>query len=274
MNDKTIDEKIQDSFREENLKRIKNKIIVISGKGGVGKSTVSVNIAYAMALEGLSVGIMDVDLHGPSIAKMTGVENRRLTGEQNSRPKPIKAINNLYVLSIASMLESPDDPVIWRGPAKMGVIKQFLEEIDWPELDYLIIDCPPGTGDEPLSTVQLIGDVTGAIIVSTPQDVAFLDARKTISFAKKLNVPILGIVENMAGFTCPHCGKKVDIFKSGGAEKASKDFNLEILGKIPLDVNIVHSGDDGKPYVYHFAKTEGGKIFADIKDKIIKKTNK
>jgi len=271
LENKSIDEELMDFYRKENLQKIRNKIVVISGKGGVGKSTVSVNLAFSLALEGNKVGIMDVDIHGPSVAKMTGIEGKPLLQGENERIIPIKAYENLYVLSIASMLENPDDPIIWRGPAKIGVIKQFLEEVDWPELDYLIIDCPPGTGDEPLSVIQLIENVTGAVIVSTPQDVAFLDARKSISFAEKLNVPILGIVENMAGFICPHCGENIDIFKSGGAKKAGRDFNVEVLGSIPLEPSIVESGDEGKPFVYYYSKTEAGKVFKSIVEKIIDK---
>jgi ATP-binding protein involved in chromosome partitioning len=273
MDDNNMNDELGESQRKENLGKIKNKIVVISGKGGVGKSTVSVNLAYALALNGNKVGIMDVDIHGPSVAKMSGIEGRRLQVSNHGRPSPIEVVNNLFVLSIASMLENPDDPVIWRGPAKMGVIKQFLEEIDWPELDYLVVDCPPGTGDEPLSVIQLIGNVTGTVIVSTPQDVAFLDARKSINFAMKLNVPIIGIVENMAGFVCPHCGKNIDIFKSGGAKKAGADFNVDVLGSIPLDASIVESGDDGKPFVYYNSGTDAGKIFKSIVEKITDKIN-
>ena len=262
-------------LRMENLQKIKNKIVILSGKGGVGKSTVSVNLAYAFALSGFKTGIMDVDFHGPSIAKMTGIEGKKLEVDgKDMRPGPIKVINNLYVLSIASMLESPDDAVIWRGPMKMGVIKQFLEDIKWPELDYLVIDCPPGTGDEPLSIIQTIEDITGAIIVSTPQDIAFLDARKSINFVNKLNTRVLGIIENMSGFICPKCGEKIDIFKKGGAVKASKDFNIEILGEIPLEPDIVNSGDEGKPFVYFYNNSESSKVFISIAEKIIEKIKK
>ncbi|MCK4798852.1 MAG: Mrp/NBP35 family ATP-binding protein [Spirochaetes bacterium] len=273
MNKNNESSDLKEKYLNENLSKIKNKIVVISGKGGVGKSTVSVNLAYALALNGNKVGIMDVDIHGPSIAKMTGIEGKQLYSNEGERPKPIEVVNNFFVLSIASMLESSDDPVIWRGPMKMNIIKQFLEDIDWPELDYLIVDCPPGTGDEPLSVIQLLKDVTGTIIVSTPQDVAFLDARKTINFSKKLNVPILGIIENMSGFICPKCGEKIDIFKSGGAEKAAKDFKLNILGKIPIDTDIVNSSDNGKAYVYNFSKNQGAKIFKNITERILEKTN-
>lgn len=260
---------LDDMFLKDNLGRIKNKIIVLSGKGGVGKSTVSVNLAYSLALNGYKVGILDVDIHGPSIAKMTGIENKRISAHEGERPKPIEVVTNLYALTIASMTDSPDDPIIWRGPMKMNIIKQFLQDIEWPDLDFMIIDCPPGTGDEPLSAIQLIENVRGSIIVSTPQDVAFLDARKTINFSKKLNVPVLGIIENMSGFVCPKCGEKIDIFKSGGAEQAAKDFNLKLLGQIPIDTDIVDSGDSGKAYVYHYNKKEGAKVYKDISEKIL-----
>ncbi|MBN2545815.1 MAG: Mrp/NBP35 family ATP-binding protein [Spirochaetes bacterium] len=266
-------EELKKAMRIENLKKFKNKIVVMSGKGGVGKSTVSVNLAYGLTLSGFVTGIMDVDFHGPSVAKMTGIEKKQMIVEdQSGRPSPIKVINNLYVLSIASFMKSPDDSIIWRGPMKMGVINQFLEDIKWPELDYLIIDCPPGTGDEPLSIIQTIGDITGVVIVSTPQDIAFLDVRKSIDFANKLNVPILGLIENMAGFKCPKCGENIDIFKGGGAEKARKDFNIDILGQIPIDPEIVDSGDSGKPFIYFNSGNEAGKIFNDILEKIIGKT--
>lgn len=270
MTDKVKDKELTDKLINDNLNKIKNKIVILSGKGGVGKSTVSINLAYALVLEGKKVGIMDVDIHGPSIAKMAGIEGRVLSASTNKRPKPIEVVKNFYVLSIASMLRSPDDPVVWRGPMKMNMIKQFLSDIDWPELDFLIIDCPPGTGDEPLSVIQLLKKVTGCIIVSTPQDVAFLDARKTINFSKLLKTPILGIIENMAGFICPKCGEKIDIFKSGGAEKCIKDFNIELLGKIPIDIDIVESSDIGKAYVYYNSEKEGAKIYKEIAVKILK----
>lgn len=269
MHNPDTDEKIQQ--RNDNLKKIKHRIIVQSGKGGVGKSTVAVNLAYALTLNGYTVGIIDVDIHGPSVAKMTGIEGKPLMADATGRAKPVEALSNLHVLSMASMIETQDTPVIWRGPMKIGVIKQFLEDIEWPELDYLIVDCPPGTGDEPLSIIQYLERVDGTVIVSTPQDVAFLDARKSISFSHKLNLPILGIIENMAGFICPHCHQRTDIFKSGGAEKAAKDFDIEILGSIPIDTDIVESGDTGKAFVYHFNKSPAAAIFMDICTKIVNK---
>ncbi len=246
---------------EDNIGRIKKKLIVLSGKGGVGKSTVAVNMAYGFALSGYKVGILDVDLHGPSIVKMLGIEGVGIGNNEGEMPTPVKVHDNLHALSIASLLPGPDEPVIWRGPAKMGVIKQFMQEIEWPELDLLVIDCPPGTGDEPLSAVQILKKIDGAVIVSTPQDVAFLDARKTISFSQKLNIPILGIIENMSYLTCPHCNEKVDVFKGSGAEKAAKDFDLDVIAKIPLDTNIMETGDAGRPYIYDYSKKEGAKEF-------------
>ncbi len=258
---------------KENLARIKRKYIVLSGKGGVGKSTVSVNLAATLNLLGKKVGILDVDIHGPSIAKMTGISGKRLEMNKNGNPVPLKIKDNFYVLTIAALLESDDTPVVWRGPLKMTAIKQFLNDIEWPELDYLIIDCPPGTGDEPLSAVQLIGQVDGSIIVSTPQEVAFLDARKTINFSKMLKVPVVGIVENMSGFKCPKCGEITYIFKSGGAEKAAKDFGVDILGKVPFEIEMVESGDSGKFFVEKYPESEGAKVYKEIATKIMEKEN-
>ncbi|MBN1501368.1 MAG: P-loop NTPase [Spirochaetes bacterium] len=260
-------------IRNQNLSKMKNKIIIMSGKGGVGKSTVSVNVAYSLAALGYKTGILDVDFHGPSVAKMTGIEDCEIENSSSGRPMPVKAEENIFILSIASLLKTKDEAVIWRGPMKIGVIQQFFDEFEWPELDFLIIDCPPGTGDEPLSVIQTIGDVTGSIIVSTPQDIAFLDARKTITFSKKLNVPIIGIIENMSGFICPKCGERIDIFKNGGALKAKADFNVEILGHIPIEPEIVESGDRGKPYSVNNKKEKGAEIFMEITKKIISKVD-
>ncbi len=254
----------------ENLGRIKHKIVIISGKGGVGKSTIAVNLAYGLAVQGKKVGILDVDIHGPSIAMMLGIEGKRLN-VSNKRAAPIKVLDNLYALTIASLIPDSDDPVIWRGPMKMNVIKQFLQDIEWPILDYLIVDSPPGTGDEPLSVIQIIKNVDGSIIVSTAQEVAFLDARKTIKFSRKLSVPVLGIIENMSGFLCPHCGKKIELFHGRGADKAAADFGIDILGKIPFDTNIVKTSDTGRPYIYDFNQAEAAKEMKQIVDKIIQK---
>ncbi|MDP8201466.1 MAG: Mrp/NBP35 family ATP-binding protein [Candidatus Tenebribacter burtonii] len=266
-------EKTKEEIRiDANLDRIKRKLIVISGKGGVGKSTVAVNVAYGLASQGNKVGVLDVDIHGPSIAKMLGIEGKKLkmTGKSEF-PEPIKVTDNLYALTIATLVENPDDPIIWRGPLKIGVIKQFMQDIQWPELDYLIVDSPPGTGDEPLSVIQTLKKVDGSLIVSTSQDIALLDARKTIKFSQKMNVPILGIIENMSTFVCPHCGEKTDIFAGNGVKKAASDFNIDILGSIPIDVNIVKSGDTGEAYLKNNENQTSAKEFQIIISKIAAK---
>jgi len=264
-------QKQQDERVAATVSKIKHKVIILSGKGGVGKSTVSVNVAYSLAEQGKKVGLLDVDIHGPSIAKMVGIEGEAILGSKDGYPKPIKVNENLYAITMASFTSSPDEPIIWRGPLKMAMIKQFLSDIDWPELDYLIIDSPPGTGDEPLSVVQIIGNVDGAIIVSTPQDVALLDARKTIKFSQKMNVPILGIVENMSTFICPHCGEAIDIFKGLGVQKAAKDYNIDILGNIPLDPDVVAAGDRGTAFVSKFKESAGAQVYKQISAQITKK---
>ena len=273
--EKTAEEIKQEQRLEDNISRIKNKLIVISGKGGVGKSTVAVNLAYGLADEGKKVGILDVDIHGPSIAKMLGIEGQSLMVNRGEEfPMPVEVRPNLYAMTIASLMDNPDEPIVWRGPLKMGVIKQFLRDIQWPELDYLIVDSPPGTGDEPLSVVQILKNVDGSVIVSTPQDVALLDARKTIKFSNKMNVPIMGIVENMSTFVCPHCGKPIDIFKGNGVKKAAKDFNVDILGKIPIDTKIMESGDSGISYVENNEKSPAADEMKGIVTKIINKLEK
>ncbi|MDP8266923.1 MAG: Mrp/NBP35 family ATP-binding protein [Candidatus Aceula meridiana] len=230
------------------MQRIKQKIIVMSGKGGVGKTTVAVNLAYELASQGNSVGILDVDIHGPNIAKMLGIEDVKIS-TLDEQIQPCLVLPNLKAMSISMLMEDKDQPIIWRGPLKMKMIEQFLSDVDWGDLDYLIIDSPPGTGDEPLSVCQLISQISGAIIVTTPQDVAILDSRKSVLFAKFINVPVLGIIENMSGFICPHCEKSIEIFGQGGGEKAAEDLKVPYLGRIPIDSQIVKQGDAGKPFV-------------------------
>ena len=238
----------KDKILNDRMSRIKNKIIVMSGKGGVGKTSVSVNLSYALALMGREVGLVDIDLHGPNIAKMLGVEGQAFTGSDDGI-EPVRVLPNLKAASISFVMANPDMPIIWRGPLKMSAIRQFLEEINWGKLDYLIIDSPPGTGDEPLSACQLIPDVSGAVIVTTPQDVAILDARKSVFFARQLKIPVIGIIENMSGFVCPHCGKETSIFKKGGGERAAKDLGVPFLGRIPFDPRLVEMADEGTPFV-------------------------
>ncbi len=248
-----------------NLQKIKHKILVLSGKGGVGKSTVSVNLAVALSQDEHDVGILDIDIHGPSIPKMLGVEDKTPDSTENGFI-PVLYSPKLKVMSMGFLLPDTDSPVIWRGPMKMTAIKQLIGDFHWGNLDYLIVDIPPGTGDEPLSIAQLIPNCDGAIIVTTPQDVALVSVRKSINFVKQMGIPIIGIIENMSGFNCPHCGKSVDIFKTGGGVKASKDFNIPFLGKIPLDNHIVEAGDSGEPFIVKNKKSNTGKAF----DKIVK----
>ena len=256
-----------DSKVTKNLGRIKHKLIVLSGKGGVGKSTVSANLAFALSEKGYTVGLMDCDIHGPSIPKILGIEDKKPVSTREGIT-PVLVSPNLKVTSMGFLLQDKDSPVIWRGPLKMAAIKQFIGDFNWGNLDYLIVDLPPGTGDEPLSIAQLIPNNTGAIIVTTPQDVALVSVRKSINFVKKMNMNIIGIIENMSGFTCPHCGKNVDIFKTGGGQRASTDFQVPFLGKIPLDPEIVLTGDSGESYLIKHVSTEAGKAFMHIVEKI------
>jgi len=213
---------------KQNMANIKHKILVLSNKGGVGKSSVSVNLSCSLAEKGYRVGLLDADLHGPSVAKMLGFEGEKLTGS-NGQIKPIQVRENLSAVSMASLIESPDTPLVWRGPLKGIAIKQFLAEVSWGDLDFLIIDSPPGTGDEPLSVCQLIPELDGGVIVTTPQEIALSDSRKCIHFLRDINIPILGIIENMSGFRCPNCGEKIDLFMTGGGEKAASDFKVPFL---------------------------------------------
>ena len=244
MEERTYD----DSKVTTSLDKIEHKILVLSGKGGVGKSTVTTNIAVSLSKKGYDVGILDSDMHGPSIPKMLGIENQNITSNEN-KFEPIYFTRNLKVMSMGFLLQNNDDPVIWRGPMKMTAIKQLIGDVNWGNLNFLIVDLPPGTGDEPLSMIQLIPDCDGAIIVTTPQDVALVSVRKSINFVKKMNIPIIGIIENMSGFNCPHCGTSINIFGSGGGEKAAHDFNIPFLGKVPLNVQIAERGDSGIPFV-------------------------
>lgn len=238
---KQLDEKI-----EENMKNVKHKIAILSGKGGVGKTTVAVNLAYGLAMKGYETGLLDADIHGPNVPKMLGIEHEGIYGDENGM-EAIKVAPHLKAISLALVLEK-DVPVIWRGPLKMTAIKQFLGEVKWGNLDFLIVDLPPGTGDEPLSIAQLIKDGS-AIIVTTPQDVALLDSRRAVNFARQLNMKVIGIIENMSGFKCPYCGRQINLFKIGGGEQSAKEMKVDFLGSIPINEKIVIAGDIGKPFV-------------------------
>ena len=249
---------------QDNMGRIKHKVVVLSGKGGVGKSTVATNIAVALSAKGQKVGLMDVDIHGPSIPKMLGLEGHLLRGTETGLA-PIVYSDNLRVMSIGFILKSQNDAVLWRAPLKHKLIRDFLTDVQWGDLDYLIIDSPPGTGDEPLSVAQLLEDADGAVIVTTPQDVALIDVRKAITFCRQVKLPVLGVVENMSGFVCPHCGKTVDVFKTGGGEFMASDMGVPFLGRIPLEPAIVDAGDSGKPYFEYHRGSDTAKAF----DKVI-----
>lgn len=255
----------------ENLKGIENKIAVMSGKGGVGKSTVAANLALALAGRGKKVGLLDVDLHGPSIPKILGVEDGKLAANGKSI-EPVK-ISGLKVVSMAFLLKDADSPVIWKGPMKMGAIRDFLGSVSWGELDYLIVDLPPGTGDEPLSIAQLIPDPRGAVIVTTPQDVALLSVRKSLNFAKMLKLPIIGVLENMSGYRCPNCGHESALFKTGGGEKVAREFSVPFLGRIPIDEEIVEAEDAGEPYLTKHRGRDSAKAFEDAVGRIEKIVN-
>jgi ATP-binding protein involved in chromosome partitioning len=257
----------EDAKIKKALAKIKNRVLVFSGKGGVGKSTVAANLALALAKKGKKVGLLDVDIHGPNLPKMLGVEGRSLDVSSQGI-KPVRISDNLHLVSMSFLLQDPDLPVIWRGPMKMKAIEQFLGDVDWGELDWLIIDSPPGTGDEPLSVAQLI-PATGAVIVTTPQEVSLMDSKKAVAFARQLNLNILGIVENMSGMTCPHCGENIDLFKEGGGFKAAMELKIPFLGKIPLDPQIVILGDEGKSFIDTQPESKASQAFSDIVNRII-----
>jgi ATP-binding protein involved in chromosome partitioning len=244
----------QDQIRLR-MNQIKHKILVLSGKGGVGKSTVAVNLAVSLALTGKKVGLLDIDIHGPSIPKILNLEGNNLQTAEDMI-LPIEMLDNLKVISMGFLLRGSSDAVIWRGPMKYQMIKQFLKDVLWGSLDFLIVDSPPGTGDEPLSIVQLLENANGAIIVTTPQEVALSDVRKCITFCRQLNLPVLGVLENMSGFICPKCGHKTDIFKSGGGEKMAEEMAVPFLGRIPIDPAIVEACDSGKPYIQQYKDSQ------------------
>lgn len=258
----------QEKSIHETLAQIKHRLLVFSGKGGVGKSTVAANLGLALAEKGKQVGLIDVDIHGPNLAKMLGVEGKRFTASSEKKIIPVPVTDSLRLASMSFLLESPDLPVIWRGPLKMKVIQQFLADVAWGALDWLIIDSPPGTGDEPLSVAQLI-PATGAVVVTTPQEVSLLDSRKAINFARKLNLKVVGIIENMSGMTCPHCGNHIDLFKEGGGEKTAEEMGVPFLGRVPIEPHIVQSGDSGKPFIVENPDSEASKAFRRIVERIL-----
>ena len=234
-------------LKVDRMARVKHKIIIASGKGGVGKSTVTVNLARALQMKGFKVGVLDADITGPDIPKLLGIEEARLMQGQDGI-MPAKA-DGIKAASMALILSSRDSPVVWRGPMKMAAIKQFIQDVDWGDLDFLLIDLPPGTSDEPLSVVQLIPELAGAIIVTTPQEVALLDSRKAVNMVRAMKIPVLGIVENMSGLICPHCGESISIFGAGGGERMAREMDERFLGAVPMDPSVCALGDSGKTFV-------------------------
>lgn len=257
---------------QSRLCRIRYKILVMSGKGGVGKSTVAGNLAVALMMAGKHVGLLDVDIHGPSIPTMLGIEGQALQADENGLI-PI-VVNGIKVMSLGLLLRSQDEAVIWRGPIKMGVIKQFLMEVAWGDLDFLVIDSPPGTGDEPLSVCQLIENMDGAVIVTTPQRVASVNVRKSINFCKQLNVPVIGVIENMSGFVCPRCGEVTSIFLADGGRHMAEDMGVPFLGSIPMDMNIAKSGDDGVPFIASHPDSPAAKIMKNLIEPLLEEMDK
>jgi len=249
------------------MAKIKHKIVILSGKGGVGKSTVAANLAMALKGRPQLVGVLDADITGPSIPKMFGTRGQQLSA---GPPGIFPAIGPLgiKIVSMDFLLPSDETPVIWRGPLKSMAIRQFLADVVWGDLEFLVVDLPPGTGDEALSVMQLIPNINGVIIVTIPSEVSQIVVKKAVTFCQHLNVPIIGIIENMSGFICPKCGEEIDIFKVGGGQKIAEDLKVPFLGKVPIDPNICKDSDDGSPFIVQHRNSSAAKAFMEIVKKI------
>lgn len=255
-----------DQKLEKALSRIQNTVVVMSGKGGVGKSTVAVNIAASLAMSGKTVGLLDIDVHGPSIPRLLSLQDEKPHMGPDFM-EPIPWGRNLWVMSLGFMLPSPEQAVIWRGPVKIGLIRQFIQDVTWGDLDYLVVDCPPGTGDEPMTALQTMGPDAKCVVVTTPQGVAIDDVRRSVSFVGEMGNKVLGIVENMSGFACPDCNSVHEIFGSGGGEDLAREMKVPFLGRIPIDLELARSGDEGFVYV----KTEKDSVAAKAMNEIVEK---
>jgi len=272
---KRVEERMKEIQEQEKriktrMGKIKHKLAILSGKGGVGKSTVTANLAVALAQKGYKVGVLDADIHGPSIPKLLGVRKGKLTASRtdNQGIVPVEGPLGIKIVSMDFLLPSDETPVIWRGPMKMGAIRQFLSDVEWGDLDFLLVDLPPGSGDEPLSIMQLLPDMDGAIVVTVPSEVSQIVVKRAIGFTRELKVPVVGIVENMSGFVCPKCGTEIDIFKSGGGQKIAEQLGVPFLEKLPLDSKICEDSDSGAPFVLEHAETPAAKAFVRVVEKV------
>ncbi|ALA60069.1 Mrp/NBP35 family ATP-binding protein [Nitrospira moscoviensis] len=249
------------------MERIEYKVLVMSNKGGVGKSTMTTNLAVSLALKGWHVGICDMDIHGPNIPKMVGAEGQKLKISTSGGIIPFQAYN-LKIASMSFLLQNPDDPIIWRDAYKYEFINQLLGGVEWQDLNFLLIDLPPGTGNESVTTIDLLGNVSGAVIVTTPQEVALLDSRKSVTFCKDSEVPIIGIVENMSGLECPHCHQHIEVFRKGGGEASAHDMGVPFLGRIPLDPDVVTQSDAGEPFAMFYSDTPTAEAYHQIANQV------
>jgi Mrp family chromosome partitioning ATPase len=259
-----------DLMLADSLTRIENTLMILSGKGGVGKSTIAVNLAAALAASDKTVGLLDIDIHGPSIPLLLKLEGATAATASGRGLIPIRFNDNLKVMSIEFVMkDQADEAVIWRGPMKHRMIRQFIAEVEWGDLDFLIVDAPPGTGDEPLSICQMAPPRSQAIIITTPQKIALKDVRKSIRFCKSLGLPVFGIIENMSGFVCDNCGKLHQLFDSGGGEMLALEQGFKFLGKIPIDQRLVSASDRGKPFVLEHPASPAARVFDQIVSSVI-----
>jgi len=256
----------------QRVSRIAHKLVVLSGKGGVGKSTVAANLAVALAAAGQQVGLLDVDVHGPSIPKLLGLEGRKPEANDEEL-QPISVNDRLQVMSLGFLLVNPQDAIIWRGPMKYSAIQELLSAVAWGDLDVLVIDSPPGTGDEPLAVAQLIGRPAAAIVVTTPQQLAVADVRRSITFCRQVGLPVLGLIENMSGYVCPQCGVTSALFKTGGGENLAREMKVPFLGTLPIDPQIVEAGDRGTPWIEQFADSPSARAFAGLTKSVLRTLN-